>query len=202
MNNINYEGLREDEIESWEASEISKIYPKLLGGLFHRTNIEGYRGIRKHGRILPNQGQFPFTYPQSKISLAFSKGYTSLFDFGSVRDRDCISNHHNWGGFFFDQKPITIILCLNRGALSKKLIASSSVPKLGEPGYIFRIPYVEAWYPEPIPFGAIDGVIFTIHHGFGEGPLLFEFAKREMDLFEKIIDEIQNAWNDFLDEPE
>ena len=193
MKNIDYKGLEEHEIESWRESTISKIYPKLRGGLFHRTNIEGYRGIRKSGKILANQGQFPFSYPQSKTYLAFSRGHISLFDFGSVRDRDCISIHHTWGQFFFDQKPITIVFRLNRGYLLKKLIANSSAPKPGDPGYRSYIPYIEGWYPEPIPFAAIDGFIVVRHQGFDKDPLFLEVTKSDITLFEKAIGEIEHV---------
>jgi len=63
VKNIDYEGLEGDEIQSWEESTVSKIYPKLRGNLFHIANIGGYRAIKKSGKILPNQGQFPFSYP-------------------------------------------------------------------------------------------------------------------------------------------
>jgi hypothetical protein len=188
---IDLEGLEQREIESWQESEISKIYPLLRGGLFHRTSIEGYRGIRSSGQIFPNRGQFPFTYPKSKSFLAFSRGYVSLFDFGSVRGQDCISIYRTWRPFFFDQKPATIILRLNRDSLSQRLIPNSCAPKLGAPDYKGHIPYVEAWYPESIPFEAVDGFIVTIYRGPGNAPFFEEFTKAEVDQFEKLIDEIE-----------
>jgi hypothetical protein len=194
---IDLEGLEEHEIESWQQSEISKIYPLLRGGLFHRTSIEGYRGIRSSGQIFPNRGQFPFTYPQSKHYLAFSKGYVSLFDFGSIRDQDCISIHHTWGQFFFDQKPITIILRLNRDSLSQ-LIPNNSAPKRSAPDYRSYIPYVEAWYPEAIPVEAIDSFIVVMYRGPYKDPLFKEFTREEIDQFEELINEIEWAWRDVM----
>jgi len=202
VKDIDYEGLEGDEIQTWEESTVSKIYPKLRGNLFHRTNIWGYRGIKKSGNILPNQGQFHFSYPQSKTYFAFSQGYIFLFDFESVRDRDCISVHDTWGQFFFDHKPITILFRLNLECLSHKLIGNSSGPESSDPDYRSYIPYIEAWYPEPIPFAAIDGFATVAYRGLNEDPLFFEFTKNEIGLFEKEINEIEHAWSDILDKLE
>jgi len=187
---IDFEGLREDEIESWQHSGLSKIYPLLRGGLFHRTSIEGYRGIRRSGQISPNRGQFPFTYPQSQAYYCFSKRYVCLFDFRSISDQKCISIQHIWGQFFFDQKPFTIVFRLNRDSLSEKLIPSTAV-KQTDPDYKPRIAYIEAWYPEPIPFEAIDGFLVIKDMGLGKDPICVEFAQEEVHRLDELIDEIE-----------
>lgn len=193
MKDIDYKGLEDYEIQSWRHSTISKIYPKLRGGLFHRTNISGYRGIKKSGNILPNRGLFPFSYPQSETYFAFSRGYISLFDFELASDRDCISIHHTWDHFFFDGKPITIVFRLNRDYLSQKLIPNSSGSKWGEPNHRSYIPYVEAWYPEPIPFNVIDDFIIVVYRGLDTAPLFLEFTNNEISIFEKKVEEIEHV---------
>ncbi len=199
MSDIDFGGLEEHDIESWEVSIISKIYPLLKGGIFHRTNIEGYRGIKNSGKILPNVGQFPYTYPQSEFYFASSRGYVPLFDFTSVRDRDCISIHDTWGGFFFDQEPITIVLRLSKEYLVDKLIPNDSAPKLGNPEYKGYIPYVEAWYPEPIPFEAIGGLIISLSLGLNKSPIFHEFATTEIDNFELTINITEECWKEMLE---
>lgn len=153
---INFDGLENYQIEFWMHSETAQLFPRLRGGVFHSTSVTGYKGIRDSGYIIPNTGQFPCKYPQTPNYYGYSKGYISLFDFGLVSDQQCIQIHHTWGQFFFDRKPVTIVLCLNRNVLSKKLIPNTAAPKLGNKDYKGRIPYVEAWYPEPIPFSVID----------------------------------------------
>ncbi len=199
MSDIDYGGLEEHEIQSWEVSTISKIYPLLKGGIFHRTSIEGYRGIKNSGKISPNVGQFRYTYPQSEFYFAFYRGYVSLFDFTSVRDRDCISIHHTWGGFFFDQKPITIVLRLSKEYLFDKLIPNDSAPKLGNPEYKGYLPYVEAWYPELIPFKAIEGLIISLSQGFNKSPIFQEFSTAEIDNFELRINKIEERWKEMFE---
>lgn len=185
--------IKKHEIESWEASAISKIYPLLKGSICHRTSIEGYRGIKDSGFIYPNTGQYPYTYPQSKVYFASSKGYVSLFDFTSVLDRDCISNHHTWGKFFFDQEPVTIVLRLNEEHLVDR-IPNNLAPKSGNAEYKGYIPYVEAWYPGPIPFGAINRLIISRWSGRDELPFFIEFSIEEIEDFEHEIGIIEKRW--------
>lgn len=177
------------EQESWKNSTVSKIYPFLKGGLFHRTSIEGYRGIKKSGKILSNNGQFPYTYPQSRFYFASSKSYISLFDFSSVRYQDLISIHHTWGGFFFDQNPVTIVLRLDKEQLSDKLIPNSAA-KTDNPERRGYIPYIETWYPEAIPFNAIIGLIISFEVGTTKPSFFQEFSSEDIDAFENTIDEI------------
>lgn len=146
----------------------------------------GYRGIRKSGYILPNKGLFPFRYPQTPNYFGYSKGYVSLFDFGPARDRDCIAIHHTWGQFFFDHKPITTALRLNRDVLSDKLIPSTAAPKLGDKDYKGRIPYVEAWYPEAIPFSVIDSFM-VVRLGAEREVHVEEFDKERIVEFEELL---------------
>lgn len=199
MSSIDYEGLEDHEIESWEESAIACIYPLLRGGLFHRTNIEGYRGIMSSRMISPNTGQFPYTYPQSEYYFASSRGYVSLFDFRYASDRDCISIHHTWGSIFFDQKPITIVLRLNKDYLTDKLIPNDSAPKLGNPEYKGYIPYIEAWYPELIPIEAIEGLIISFSQGLDKPPFFQEYSIDEIGDFEFAIIRFEQIRNEMLD---
>jgi hypothetical protein len=202
MDEINYEGLEEHEIESWEDHPISNIYPFLRGDLFHRTNFEGYRGIREAKQILPNTGQFPYTYPQSEFSYGANIGGVSLFDFTSASDRDCISIHLTWGGFFFDQKPATIVFRMDKEFLSQKLISNSDAPKLSDPQYKGYIPFIEAWYPEPIPFDAIVGIIISMDRGFGKLPIIEEYSMAEIKDVDLLIDNLDRQWKEMLNEIE
>lgn len=186
--------IKNYELESWKNSTVSKIYSFLKNGLFHRTSINGYRGIKRSGKILPNSGQFPYTYPQSKYYFGTSKSYVSLFDFSSAQYRELITIHHTWGGFFYDQKPVTIVLRLNKRLLSGKLIPNS-IAKLDNPENKGYIPYVEAWYPEAIPFSAIIGLIISFEVEIDKPPFFQEFPVKEIDEFENKINEINNQYS-------
>jgi hypothetical protein len=149
------------QMKSFIASTVYPLMPRLRKGLFHRTHLNGFKGIRNCGRILPNDGSLPVSYPQSSIYYGFSRGYVCLFDFESAREKDYCANHQMWAHFFHDGKPITIILKLNRQKLAPKLIPNASRPKPGNVGYKPAIAYVEAWYPEPIPLSYVDGALVT-----------------------------------------
>ena len=192
---IEYDGLDEDDIKSWLRRPISKVYPHIRGGLFHRTSIVGYRGIREAGHISPNTGQFPFTYAKSEIFWGYARGYVSVFDFGPTTDQECVRRHVVWGPFFFDQQPVTIVLRLNREMLKDKLIPNSAAPQSGPDAWRY-IPHVEAWYPEDIPFEAIEGLIFTKSRGHRRAPMFKELHKDAVNRFEEelrivLIEEIR-----------
>jgi hypothetical protein len=179
---------RESEAYEIQAFCESRVYPLmrlLREGILHRTNIDGYKGIRQSGKILPNKGTFPFSYPQSKTNFGHSMGYICLFDFESAREEDYRANHHIWADFFSDGKPVTIVLKLNRQRLADKLIPNSARPKLGEPGYKPAIAFVEVWYPEAIPTSAIDSYIITWWNS--KGVILHEFSNDNIEEFEGVI---------------
>lgn len=179
--------IEEYNLESFRRSSVYPLFPLLRTGIFHRTGLEGYRGIRRLGHILPNEGQFPHSYPQSKFYYGPSKGYVCLFDFESAAEEDCIAVHRTWAQFFSDHRPATVALRLNRQALGADLIPNSSAPKLGTEGYRSYIPRVEAWYPKPVPLSAVDGYIL-IDGGSRTRRLLFqEFPKEQTEDFEEML---------------
>lgn len=194
IKNKNYDEKKDYGLESWKNSTISKIYPFLKDGLFHRTSIDGYQGIKRSRKILSNSGRFPYTYPQSKHSFGSSKSYISLFDFSSAQYRDIISIHHTWGGFFFDQDPVTIVLRLNKKPLSKKLIPNDQA-KLDNPENKGYIPYLEAWYPGAIPFSVIIGLIISFEVEIDKPPFFQEFPVKEIDKFENVINDIKKQYS-------
>lgn len=175
------------EIQSFRDSRVYPLMPLLRRGVFHRTNIEGYKGIRKSGKILPNKGNLPFSYPQSKTYYGFSKGYICLFDFESALEEDYRGNHHIWAKFFSDGKPVTIVLGLSRQKLADKLIPNSTRPKSSEIGYKPAIAFVEAWYPEAIPTSFIDGYIITWWNPKEHELVFHEFSKERVGEFDEFI---------------
>lgn len=180
-------GLEPEEIEMWLASETAQIFPLLRGGLFHRTGIQGFRGIFNTGYILPNTGQFPTSYPQTREYYGFSRGYISVFDFHNIPDAYCISNYNIWGVFFFDHEPVTIVFRLRRDMLTDKLIPNDAAPKLDSLDYKSHIAYVEAWYPEPIPIAAIAGFLL-VGYNRTTGALVFqEFDHSAYDEVDKLV---------------
>ena len=181
------------EINSYRNSSIYPFMTVLCKGIFHRTSVEGYRGMLRDGLILSNTGSFPFSYPQSKTYYGYSKGYISLFDFESSREEDYLTNYHTWEQFFFDHKPVTIVLRLNRGWLAPKLIPNSERPQIDEQGYKASIPYVEVWYPEPIPLSVIDDYFITWDARDSDAIRWLHFPKNDLSAFEEVLTWVEST---------
>jgi len=162
----------------------------------HRCSVEGLRNILETGAIRPNDGSFPDTYPQSQDSYARANHYVSLFDFATQTEQECVQQMHYWYRFFFDQKPVTIVILLDRQSLAARLIPNKEAQEhTGERDYPIFLPGVEAFYPEPIPCELFTGYLiicgvyekiyeYISHHGAFPG--LFDRIDRFMKEHEEI----------------
>src|ERR1051326_345301 len=177
--------LEDHEIESFRQSSVFPIFPILRNGIFHRTGIEGYRGIRKTGYIFANKGEYPYSYPQSKVYFGPTMGYVCLFDFESATEEEIICINHTWEQFFSDHDPVTISLRLNRQKLGSDLIPNSSAPKSGSENYRSKIPYIEAWYPKPIPISVVDSYLITALNTETDQLMFEEFSNVQLEEFEE-----------------
>jgi hypothetical protein len=130
--------------------------------LCHRTGIEALNNIFDTRAILPNDGTFPDTYPQSKVSFARVHNLVSLFDFEKQTEDACLKQIHDWYRFFFDHKPVTIVILLDRQILTNKIITNESAVEITKGTFdpIF-LPHVEAFYPQPIPCQAFTGYLIV-----------------------------------------
>lgn len=187
-------GLSEEEIRDFTESYIAPLFPLLRQGIYHRTSIKNYRQICEVGYILPNDGTFPFTYPQSKNSYAFTKGYIALFDFETASVKQCVSQCDKWSSFFTDQKPVTVVLRLDRKQLEDKLKPNCVRPKPGDEDYKIAIPFVEVWYPEPIPVSAIQSRIITSRPSISYKIAFEEYDDSRVAEFENAINTIVGRW--------
>jgi hypothetical protein len=66
------------------------------------------------------------TYPQSKGSFARMHNLVSLFDFEKQTEDACLKQIHDWYRFFFNHKPVTIVILLDRQILTNKIITNES----------------------------------------------------------------------------
>lgn len=153
------------EDSMWEMylrSGISQLMPKLEDGLFHCTDIRGIVGIGESGKIEPNTGDFPFSFPQSQASFGFNNGWICLFDFSGLEERQLALHHWKWQSFFITHCIMKIILKLTRANLTKKLIPNSIRPLPNDNNYKVAMPIVESWYPEPIDIQSISKCIIAV----------------------------------------
>ena len=66
----------------------------------------------------------------------------------------------DWGPFFIDQEPITIILKIAYDKLSDKFIPNNRI-YYDQGSWKDCIPFVEAWYPDKIPLSFIESTYYT-----------------------------------------
>lgn len=128
--------------------------------LCHRTGVAALKHIFDTGAILPNDGTFRDTYPQSKKSFARIHQMVSLFDFENQTEDECSQLAHDWYRFFFDHDPVTIVILLERKILLPNLITNEKAVEITKGTFdpIF-LPHVEAFYPGSIPCQAFTGYL-------------------------------------------
>ena len=128
--------------------------------LCHRTGMAALRQIFDTGAILPNDGSFPVTYPQSKDSFARTHKLVSLFDFENKTEDECLQHLHDWYRFFFDHAPVTIVILLDRKVLAPNLITNEAAVEITKGRYdpLF-LPHVEVFYPGSIPCTTFTGYL-------------------------------------------
>lgn len=146
----------DDNLEAYNLSPIRSLYPILKDGVYHRCSLRNCLSILSHKEIRPNTGQYEFTYPQSEYNFGYKNGWVCLFDFKKDPFHIYIA-HDTWSIFFQQYEPITITLELNRSQLAE-IIPNEYYDTEGHKG-MTRIPYVEAWYPIPIPISKIENII-------------------------------------------
>lgn len=146
----------EEEIPDPYRDELIEI---VRDGLWHSTTTEGFIGIVESGKILPSSTENkPFSYPQTENSYALLKRYVAVFDFYAATDEQMHEHYHGKWSSFFPLKGPTIALKLDRDQLKDRLIPNSTAEE--EVGIKkMLIPFVEAWYPVPIPLKAVSGAL-------------------------------------------
>jgi hypothetical protein len=90
-----------------QSSSLAPLFPELRKGIWHTTSIPGLLGIWRDGQVSPNEGQFPYTYPQTSTSFGLLNGLVSLFDFGSRPEEECVTQCYKWLVFFECHQPLT-----------------------------------------------------------------------------------------------
>lgn len=163
----------EDETVGRWQTKLSSILPVLRGhrAVWHRTSLKDLDAILKHGAIEPNDGRFPFSYPQSEKCYARRIGAVSLFDFDSQSLREIILQAHHWAAFLRDKGDLTAWTKIGRERLvGINLMLPGQIRHEdmrverggGRPPYIPPyIPRVEAWYKGAIPVNAIQEILLV-----------------------------------------
>lgn len=143
---------------------LAPVFPLLRTGVWHITTAEGFLGILADAEILPSGSGRRISFPQTRESYAWEKRYVSLFDFEAAPSDELCESVWKWEKFFRDPNSrlgsIVIGVCIQRPAVCELLIPNEKVRsiELSQRGSI--IPFVECWYPRPIPLRAVSSFLF------------------------------------------
>jgi hypothetical protein len=185
------EGLHvqhEGDLSFLLESPLKRYLRRFRQSLVHVTGPEGFRGIRERGAILPNDGSFRSTFPQSMNSYSRKRGAVALFDFARPSPRQFVEQFQNVACFFPCHHPATLILLLSREIVGPDLIDYSQAFDEVGPG-VTKIPHFEIWHAGSIPFRAVESVILMRERPY----LLKTFAPRDSRLL-TIEDLMRLTW--------
>jgi hypothetical protein len=123
----------------------------------------------------------------------------SLFDFEKQTKHECLKQIHNWYRFFFDHKPVTIVILLDRKVLSADLMTNEKAFEITKGTFdpLF-IPDVEAFYPRPVPCTAYTGYLIIC----GVYETIYEYLPHKgafPDIFKKVDSFLEKHKEIYLD---
>lgn len=166
------------------------LYFLLRQGLYHVTSVEGYRGIRCDGFIRPWDGSLRAAFPTGN-SHARRHKWISLFVFETPTEERCFQVRHQWSGFLVKEKPVAVLIHRSRENLVPELIPNDAVETEVNYWERLRIPYVEVWYPKPIPLSAVQSYIVV----FPSKPVRYLRLKATNDgltELDRVLEEIES----------
>lgn len=157
---------REDE------RDYGRRYDEFAGRYWHCTSWRGLRSVMADGAIIPNVGQYRFSSGATACSYAYRESRISIFDFAAPSRASALAQAWAWQPFLYIWRPITVVLQLSADWVERRIVRAAEVRESFEPGIkALRIPAVEAWVRDPVPFS-----IVTAAHVYatGQSPLPVE----------------------------
>lgn len=141
------------------------------GQFWHRTSLSSLEGVLREGAIVPNAGQFPTTFGQSKASYSRHLGAISMFDFDTADEPYIFEHEWKWGEVLATRLPAAVLIRIRRDALDRtKLLLPTEIflddPRLDAlPTHIRKgrmvIPAVEALHISAISASAFSGFVLV-----------------------------------------
>jgi len=136
------------------------LLDRFAGLYLHCTSWQSFRKIFDCGQIIANTGQFKVSYGQTLRSYGYREGFVPIFDFVSPRRRDILRHASNWGSFLYGNgskgKLFGVAMEIDGAWVEPRVIRASEVTESFVEA--FRVPVVEAWIPESIPFDVVTTV--------------------------------------------
>jgi hypothetical protein len=141
------------------------------GHLWHRTqSLESLQAILRSGAIIPNEGQFSTSAPQSPGSYGWYLRAVSLFDFDTEPEPDVLAR-------IWDSNPAGVLIRIDRQALDQARLmlpkqvnhgAHRTDARPDESSVVpVYVPKVEALYLDPVPASIFRGyILFRLQEGY------------------------------------
>jgi hypothetical protein len=141
-------------------SRIKRLLPRLRRRplLVHVTSVSGFNGIQQSGAILPNDGTYPDTFPQSARSSSRRLEAVALFDFATPTPLQFVEQFFKCEGHFWIHHPATLALLIQSDRIASRLIRYEEATEKLRYGPT-KIPHLEVWSRSPIPFDLVESVV-------------------------------------------
>lgn len=150
-------------VRSWQ-------YLRCRDALWHRTSIDGLRGIHRDRHIAPNVGQFVSEYGQARVSYSRHLQGVSLLDFDS-ESIERIEEHDDKWSLFMPMPPRVFIMLARRHLDDSRLLLPADLtantdPRLGALSDEVRrmrmfVPAIEAIHLGPLPVQSFAGYVMA-----------------------------------------
>jgi hypothetical protein len=159
------------------------LFEELRNGLlWHRTSPEDYRRIKADGMIKPNDGRIDRWQQRYACQQL---GAVSLFDFTTESEEDVLCEAIKWQQFLGDFEPVTILLGIEKGKTTGKLIPYPE-NKQDTTGNV--IPCVEVCHCGPIPTSVIVSYLLV-------NPIDYRCFKKFSTLDEELLSRVENEFS-------
>ncbi|PWT80323.1 MAG: hypothetical protein C5B58_11945, partial [Acidobacteria bacterium] len=112
----------DDAVSAEHEREYGALYEQVAGHYLHCTRWRSLLAIMACGEILPNRGQFRFSFPQTPRSYVFRQGWIAIFDFVSPSRRAALSQAVNWRSFMHAFRPTTVVLDLDPAWIGARIV--------------------------------------------------------------------------------
>lgn len=138
----------------WELRQDDALFREIRTHVYHATSLLNYRVIREDGFLRPNDGRFPDSTGQSRISRARKLGAISFFDFVSPSFADVFDDdtYHHWTYMLgaLASHGCAMLIGFLPCDLTDKWITHVKAKEL-VPEFNIMLPTVEACYQGAIP---------------------------------------------------
>lgn len=145
--------------ESYEELEKNETYapllPLLTSNTYHITSIYACRKIVRDGFIFPSGHPEAEPADYTEPHYAKHKRYVALFDGCGVDRKTFAAQFHKWASFL-SREPASVLIAIDRQKVAAKFKTYDDAKK-EVVTRMLKIPYIEVWYPEPLPFSAFVG---------------------------------------------